>query len=780
MTKLKFNKDYFKDEVRCGFFVPTAIKQAWAASLTVLGEIDRICTKYNIRYFADWGTMLGAVRHGGFVPWDDDLDICMLREDYDRFREVADRELPAEFAIHDFRRKENHWLFLSRVVNRNQICYEDEHLLKYHNFPYIASVDIFVKDYQYRDVDKERERCDEVMKLVTVADEIVENRIDESIKKHWLNEFENKYGIILDRRLDNISLGRELYGIAEMQLARTKAEESDNIEQIFPWGLKGAKGLPKEYYDDVIRLPFENTTIPVPAVYNTMLKNRYGNFLKVCKIWDGHQYPYFEAQRDNLQAVADFKLPEFEYDKSMLRENQLPMEDTSSFKHFTNEYLNAISQLTNELCENTLVDISQTANYLLECQQLAVDLANLIEQVKGEKSDAAINVVGALSAYCDALFGLYGLLEKGDYDAAHVQSACELIRKTLADTAQNVKAWIAERRVVLFLATAPERWNTFEGLYNYYASQNDVDIYVLALPLLAKDIYGNVIENNQDILKSSKEELYPEYVNISDWTKFDISLYRPDTIYIQDVYDAQNPCLTIPAQFYSDKLQKYTHKLICVQQFAMDDFNKQDHCDWHNMKYYVTMPGVIRADQILVQSEQIKEMYIEKLVEFVGEETRSLWENKISVDLITYGNSDKTGKYNCSTTSSGLKKKIAYCIGANELLEHKDIITDRIMERMKIFEDNNEKIDLCIVMYPSNTMLDLNVISELNQKILDALDEYSRKEWCDIINYNPNEWDMVAKKIVGECDAYYGSPSPLSNLFVCERKPVMISSYEVG
>ena len=93
--------EFLKDEIRSGFYIPTTLKQAWLGQLLVLEQIDRICEKYNISYFADWGTFLGAVRHGGFVPWDDDLDICMKRPDYDRFKEIALKELAEGDCRHD-------------------------------------------------------------------------------------------------------------------------------------------------------------------------------------------------------------------------------------------------------------------------------------------------------------------------------------------------------------------------------------------------------------------------------------------------------------------------------------------------------------------------------------------------------------------------------------------------------------------------------------------------------------------------------------------------------
>lgn len=84
---------FFREEIRNDYLVPAAMKRAWACQLDLLKELLRVCDKYNLKCWADYGTLLGAVRHKGYIPWDDDIDMVMLREDYDKLVEIADKEL---------------------------------------------------------------------------------------------------------------------------------------------------------------------------------------------------------------------------------------------------------------------------------------------------------------------------------------------------------------------------------------------------------------------------------------------------------------------------------------------------------------------------------------------------------------------------------------------------------------------------------------------------------------------------------------------------------------
>ena len=146
ITMLTFDDSYFLGETRDGFYIEPMMKCAWAAQLEVMCVIQHICKKYDIPYFADWGTLLGAVRHGGFIPWDDDIDICMFRDDYQRFLAIAPKELPTEYHINNAYTEEEYSFVFSRLLNASTISYDSKRLSQFHRCPYIVGIDIFPLD----------------------------------------------------------------------------------------------------------------------------------------------------------------------------------------------------------------------------------------------------------------------------------------------------------------------------------------------------------------------------------------------------------------------------------------------------------------------------------------------------------------------------------------------------------------------------------------------------------------------------------------------------------
>lgn len=85
-------KYFLSEEVRSGYKVSSEMKKVWKIELDLLTELLKVCSKYNLKIYASGGTMLGAVRHKGFIPWDDDIDMMMMREDYEKLCSIAQKE----------------------------------------------------------------------------------------------------------------------------------------------------------------------------------------------------------------------------------------------------------------------------------------------------------------------------------------------------------------------------------------------------------------------------------------------------------------------------------------------------------------------------------------------------------------------------------------------------------------------------------------------------------------------------------------------------------------
>lgn len=296
---MHFDESYFDEEIREGFLVHPMIKRVWAAQLEVLEEIDRICKKYKIMYFAEWGTLLGAVRHRGFVPWDDDMDIGMKRKDYWKFLEVAKDELKHPFTIVNSRTTPNYKEVISRVTNGRKALLDELFLNRFHGCPYVCGIDIFPND----NIPDDEEEAKLYGALFDLADVLglkcFENEISDEELEYGINQLEECIG----RKVippEGLNMGQYLIYLSEQIASMYYLDKTKYIGQVDIFASHGYK-FPAKLLESTIEMPFENTFIPVAVGYDEILKIKYGsNYMTPVYKGGNHNYPFIKNQQNRL------------------------------------------------------------------------------------------------------------------------------------------------------------------------------------------------------------------------------------------------------------------------------------------------------------------------------------------------------------------------------------------------------------------------------------------------------------------------------------------------
>lgn len=806
-----FHNSYFEDEVRDGFFVPSEIKRAWAAELEVLSEIDKICKKHKIQYFADWGTLLATVRHEGFIPWDDDLDIVMKREDYRRFMEIAQTELPEGFSAYNFRNHDNLWLFLGRVVGKRRICFEEEHLERFHQFPYIAGVDIFVLDYVSRDEEVERKRDELALRTIAIADMIGEGKMHSDVREHELHKLEQICRIQIPRNLSTMEMRRELYGVVELLFGWFKEEEADELTQLFPFGLKpDGFRISKKCYEQALELPYENTRIPVPIQYCEMLERKYGDYMRLVRDTGGHVYPFFEAQKKQLQAVLDFPMPEYKFS-----EEQLCCEkNNDGYKQILKDKIGSLAQAVSYLINTwnirekeqdvsdrkSSISLSVAENVqdrdrhnilgeLQNMQQNSIGMGTLIENVRGEGTQT----VKRLEELCELIYECSVVLGQSEDISVNL----EKLQNKIADIEQILQTEILMCNEAVFYISKAEHWQYIEWYWNKLLETGNTDIYIVPLPYYYKKYdgtcyaskyeYSEIEKKVKKSIQQLKKKEAVSNIHVVVYEEFDVRLHQPEQIVIENPYDEWNQAITLPEEFYSRNLQKYTEKLVYIVPFQVEEFTKANYREYHNMQYYCTMPGVVRADVVYVQSENMREVYIQKLTDFAGSDTQAIWEKKIAVTEQTeYDNVNckiSETEQNQPVNSADIdtqktktvKKKIAFFVQVGLTIQYGDEMLKKLQSILTIFRDSQEKVELIWIGDRERDVFLKEYDSEFAEKYEAVIKEFVKEGWGRYLDRT----DASVSEVVAMCDAYYGSASHIALEFEVKKKPVMIMDVEV-
>ncbi len=232
--------------------------------LEIMDVIDALCRKHHLRYYLTGGSLLGAVRHGGFIPWDDDLDIVMPRQDFDAFMQLCPEELPAGYHLRWITTDENHFRLFAKVCKQGTQFVEK--LGKNSQVSWGIFVDVFPADEiaGYSRAVERRKWMVEKLKVML------------SGKSHA-----QAFGFP-KRVLIRMLSCRQMHRLAEKIMTAKNGKGYGyytNYVSIYP---VRKRTIPKAWMGEGIRLPFEDRNYCVPVKYDLELENVYGkNYMQV-------------------------------------------------------------------------------------------------------------------------------------------------------------------------------------------------------------------------------------------------------------------------------------------------------------------------------------------------------------------------------------------------------------------------------------------------------------------------------------------------------------------
>lgn len=819
---------YLRNEIREGFYLSGEVKKSLNANVRLLEVMKEVCWRNKIRWYAGFGTLLGAVRHHGFIPWDDDLDLYVPREDFNRLCAIAPREFPEGFVINAMRSEgSDGWiscLSSSRVV----INVASDYLNWTDQFPYAIIADLYPLDIisdnkeeeDWRDatidtpletvqkLDLFRRNADNLKLLrgkgwdplrkdlhgdgITCGDleriSSVSAEAEELLRLTELCRIET--GCTVDR---NVPISDQMRLILEGLFSYFHEDEGSNVA-FMPFWINSRRSMPKDYFGKAIWLPFENMELPVPAEYEKVLRINYGDYWKIVRGTSTHNYPacedYVPEFERLLHKMGSRTTFHYQFQKQDLLERDSKQTPKSIADHCLTLILHLEELLPEAIREG---NIRKAVDLLSSAQRVAEELGTLLETVGGAgriRRESVAGVIPRIQNYCEELYQLYRAV------LGEIPLNSGLLQETGASLevlVHSVQKEYLERKEIIFLVSDAQSWETLQPIWKAACEDPQQDVFVIAVPYYYKRADGSLItregEKNCGRLPTgvqSEFERLPSSAGALHFTEYSIqqlAARHPDLIYFDNAYDQYDQVASVDPFWYSENLFRYTDELVYVQPFEVDEIRDRNSLDYQVAKGYICLPGVVHADECLVKPSSMADIYREILADFCGPETEEVWKDRIHGEGVPcLERLKKEGDHLqipdgweplIQRPDGSRKKVVLYYTDIVFLLGHRDKAIERIRRVLAVFHEKRD---------------DIALVWQESPLIRERLPRLAPDLWNDFKqlaeSVRNDNWTICGlqedpEKEVSFCDAYYGDWSSAVELFRQMGKPVMIQNPEI-
>lgn len=415
---------------------------------------------------------------------------------------------------------------------------------------------------------------------------------------------------------------------------------------------------------------------------------------------------------------------------------------------------------------------------LIQCQECAITLGTAIETMEGE----GFVTVSHVEAYCDVVFHCHEELNDGDISANKIYKK---LKKQLVCIENSVRNDIRIRKEVAFFPYKASMWDALESVYLAAKEDPDCDAYCVPIPYYDKNPDGSL-----GVMHYEGGE-YPKNIDITDWQTYNFEERKPDAIYIHNPYDNWNLVTCVPSRYYSNNLKKYTEQLVYIPYFILGEIEPDDQERIDKMKHFVWTPGVINADKVIVQSEKMKQIYVNEYLKAAKEnglqgyhiDRKRLEEKFLGLGSPKLDKVLNTKKEDLEIPQEWLriiekpdgswKKIIFYNTSVGALLQHNEKMLEKMQYVFSVFKENQDEVALLWRPHP----LIKTTVSAMRPQLWIEYDKLVRK-------YREEGWGIYddssdVDRAIALSDAYYGDGSSVVQMYQQTGKPIMTQNVDV-